>query len=201
MDQIKIGNFIAEKRKAVSLTQSALAEKLGITDRAVSKWERGICLPDAAIMLELCGILKITVNELLTGEMINERETQQKNDQIIKDLLEQKQQADKHLLNLEIVVGIIGVLVLLGGTILAAYINASEIVRVVIILISLLPLLIATPFMLKVEQKAGYYECKNCGHKYIPDYKSVFMAMHMGRTRYLRCPKCNEKTWSKKVIK
>lgn len=201
MDQIKIGNFIAQKRKEAELTQTVLAEKLGITDRAVSKWERGICLPDAAIMLELCGILKITVNELLTGEMINEKETQQKNDQIIKDLLEQKQQADKQLLTLEIVVGIIGVLVLFLGTILAAYINTSEIVKVVIVLISLLPLLIATPFMLKVEQKAGYYECKNCGHKYIPNYKSVFMAMHMGRTRYLRCPKCNKKTWSKKVIK
>jgi len=77
----------------------------------------------------------------------------------------------------------------------------SAAVEYVSILILNLPLLIATPFMLKVEQKAGYYECKNCGHKYIPDYKSVFMAMHMGRTRYLRCPKCNEKTWSKKVIK
>ena len=201
MDQIKIGAFIAAKRKEAGLTQAALAEKLGITDRAVSKWERGICLPDASIIIELCQILNINANELLLGEMINEKETQQKQDEIIKELLEQKQQADKQLLNLEIVVGIICVLVFLGGTILSAYINASEIVRVVIILISLLPLLIATPFMLKVEQKAGYYECKNCGHKYIPDYKSVFMAMHMGRTRYLRCPKCGKKSWNKKVLK
>ena len=59
MDQIKIGAFIAAKRKEAGLTQAALAEKLGITDRAVSKWERGICLPDASIILDLCQILNI----------------------------------------------------------------------------------------------------------------------------------------------
>ena len=65
MDQIKIGKFIAELRKKENLTQFELAERLGITDRAVSKWERGLALPDASIMLELCKILKITVHDLL----------------------------------------------------------------------------------------------------------------------------------------
>ena len=71
MDQEKIGRFIAERRRAVSLTQMQLAEKLNITDRAVSKWERGKSLPDASIMLELCEILDISVNELLCGEDID----------------------------------------------------------------------------------------------------------------------------------
>ena len=70
MDQIKIGKFIAERRKRVNLTQMQLAEKLNITDRAVSKWECGRALPDSSIMLELCGILDINVNELLCGEEI-----------------------------------------------------------------------------------------------------------------------------------
>ena len=68
MNQAKIGKFIADQRKANNLTQSTLAEKLGVTDRAVSKWENGKCLPDASIMLDLCKILKITVNDLLCGE-------------------------------------------------------------------------------------------------------------------------------------
>lgn len=55
MDLIKIGKFIAEMRKEKNITQSMLAEKLGITDRAISKWERGICLPDAGLMISLCG--------------------------------------------------------------------------------------------------------------------------------------------------
>ena len=67
MDQVKIGKFIAERRRQANLTQMQLAEKLNITDRAVSKWETGRSLPDSAIMLELCGVLKITVNDLLCG--------------------------------------------------------------------------------------------------------------------------------------
>ena len=68
MDSIKIGKFIAEKRKAKNLTQLQLAERLYVTDRAVSKWECGRSLPDSSIMLELCEVLGISVNELLTGE-------------------------------------------------------------------------------------------------------------------------------------
>ena len=70
MDQTKIGSFIAQCRKEKKLTQMQLAEKLGITDRAVSKWETGKSMPDSSIMLELCEILGITVNELLSGEVI-----------------------------------------------------------------------------------------------------------------------------------
>lgn len=71
MDQGKIGRFIATCRKENGLTQVALAEKLGITDRAVSKWENGKSLPDPSIMLELCALLRINVNELLTGKRLN----------------------------------------------------------------------------------------------------------------------------------
>ena len=71
MDQTKIGKFIAERRKSAGLTQNQLAERLAITDRAVSKWENGRSLPDSSIMLELCSILGISVNELLSGEEIS----------------------------------------------------------------------------------------------------------------------------------
>lgn len=71
MDQEKIGKFIAVRRKEKQLTQAQLAQKLGITDRAVSKWETGKSMPDASIMLALCDILGITVNELLSGEKID----------------------------------------------------------------------------------------------------------------------------------
>ena len=71
MNQIKIGRFIAERRKKANLTQMQLADKLGITDKAVSKWERGVAMPDTSIMLELCELLGISVNELLSGEKIN----------------------------------------------------------------------------------------------------------------------------------
>jgi len=70
MDQIKIGKFIASCRKEHGMTQAVLAEKLGISDRAISKWETGKSMPDSGIMLDLCELLKINVNELLSGERI-----------------------------------------------------------------------------------------------------------------------------------
>ena len=71
MDQIKIGKFIAECRKQKNLSQLQLADMLNITDKAVSKWERGISKPNSSIMLELCEILDISVSELLNGEKTN----------------------------------------------------------------------------------------------------------------------------------
>ena len=71
MEQVKIGKFIAECRKKKNLTQMQLAEKLNITDRAISKWETGKGMPDSSIMLELCNELDISVNELLSGELID----------------------------------------------------------------------------------------------------------------------------------
>ena len=71
MDLIKIGKYIAEKRKALGLTQKQLEEQLGMSDKSVSKWERGICLPDVAVYMELCGILGISMNEFLAGEDIS----------------------------------------------------------------------------------------------------------------------------------
>ena len=95
MDLIKIGRFIAERRKTQGFTQARLAEMLGITDRAVSKWERGLSLPDASIMLELCRLLGISVNDLLCGEVVC---VEYRNEQAEKNLLEmirQKEEAGK----------------------------------------------------------------------------------------------------------
>ena len=86
MDQIKIGRFIAVRRKRANLTQLQLADRLGITDKAVSKWERGITMPDTSIMLELCDILGISVNELLSGEEINMENSSQENEQLLLDM-------------------------------------------------------------------------------------------------------------------
>ena len=70
MDLIKIGKYIAGKRKSLGMTQKQLAEKLGMSDKSVSKWERGVCLPDVSVYKELCSILGISLNEFLAGEDI-----------------------------------------------------------------------------------------------------------------------------------
>jgi len=115
-------------------------------------------------------------------------------------MVKEKEKNDKLLLRCEILMGVVCISIMLALTVVASLVAMEEWLRVLLILIGLVPLLIACPFMLKIEQIAGYYECKKCGHKYVPDYKSVFAAMHINRTRYMKCPECNKKSWHKKVI-
>ena len=199
MNPIKIGRFIAECRKSKNLTQAQLAEILCITDRAVSKWENGRSLPDTTLMLDLCKVLDIDVNDLLNGEMVMDN-YKEKAEELLIQMAKQKEEADKRLLNSEILVGIFSVIILLGADVSAAYIPMADWLRVIILIAGFIPLLVATPFMLKIEQVAGYYECKDCGHKYVPDYKSILWAPHMGRTRKMKCPNCGKKSWQKKVL-
>ena len=200
MDQVKIGRFIAECRKKNNLTQMQLAERLNITDRAVSKWENGRSLPDSSIMLDLCRELGITVNDLLYGEVITMENINEKHEKQLLELIKQKEEADKRLLLVEIIIGIFAIAVMLGLCVIAAYAPIEDWLRITLIIIGFVPVLVLTPFMLKIEQTAGYYECKECHHKYIPAYKSVFVSMHMGRTRYMKCPECGKRSWQKKVI-
>ena len=112
MDQKKIGNFISTCRKEMELTQVQLAEKLNITNRAVSKWETGKSIPDASIMLDLCQILGITVNELLSGERITTMENyQNKAEENLVEMQEKKAKADRDL-KIGIKVGLVTTFVL-----------------------------------------------------------------------------------------
>lgn len=201
MNQIKIGKFIAECRKNENLTQLQLAEKLNITDRAVSKWETGKAMPDSSIMLELCDVLKINVNDLLCGEVVTMDRYNKDLENNLLDLIKQKEESDRRLLRIELALGAVGILPLILSAIIVSVVPMEEWLMTVIILASLIPLLIAAPIALRIEQKAGYYECRKCGHKYVPAYKNVFAAMHIHTTRYMRCPKCNQRSWQKKVLR
>ena len=201
MDQIKIGRFIAECRKNKDLSQMQLAEKLNITDRAVSKWECGRAMPDSSIMLELCDILEINVNELLCGEKICMENYNKKMENKLIDMVKEKEQKDRQLLTLEWVIGFLSLLVLFIPIIIGSLVTTEqEWMRTVIVFSGFIPCFIGLAFALKIEQVAGYYECKCCGHKYVPTYKAVNLAMHVGRTKFMKCPECNKWSWQKKVI-
>jgi len=200
MDQIKIGKFIAGLRKSANLTQMQLAEKLNVTDRAVSKWETGKALPDVALMLELCDVFEITVNDLLCGEKVSMDQYNKELENNLIEAIRQKEEADKRMLGMEIVLGIMALLPFVAVAITVMIVPMEEWKAGLMVGLSLIPLLIATPFAIKIEQKAGYYQCKKCGHRHVPKYGSVFMAMHVSRTRYMRCPKCGKMSWQKKVI-
>lgn len=200
MDQAKIGSFIAQRRKLEKLTQLQLAEKLGITDRAVSKWETGKSMPDASIMLELCSILNITVNDLLHGEVVTVEDYKKELEKSQLEMVRQKEAADKRLLALEIWIGVLALAAYLAVVLTVAFSNIQESTQMLIILPSTVFLVLMCMALVRIEQVAGYYKCGKCGHRAVPTYMQTTMAPHIGRTRYMRCPECGKLSWQKKVI-
>ena len=200
MDQVKIGKFISQRRKKADLTQLQLAEKLGITDRAISKWETGKSLPDSSIMLELCAILGITVNDLLSGEVVTMDHYNKELESNLLEMVKQKEQADKRLLSAEVFIGITATVILFAFIFIAAFVEMAVWLKASLIILGFTLFLSGCFYALRFEQVAGYYECRECGHRYVPTYKAVNLAPHMGRTRKMICPRCGQKSWQKKVL-
>ena len=201
MDQIKIGRFIAERRKCINLTQMQLAERLGITDKAISKWERGIAMPDTSIMLELCELLGISVNELLSGEKINMEIKYQQNEQLLLDLAKELEEKNKKVWTSMWMILILSTIALLAGIATSIFLIPKGIWTLITVLLSCVVFVIPCYYALKLEISVGAYKCKNCGHEIVPTYKEAMMAMHRGTTRHLKCPKCGKRTWCKKILK
>ena len=200
MNQTKIGKFIAECRKEKNLTQMQLAEKLGITDKAISKWERGIAMPDTSIMLTLCDILGISVNQLLSGEKIS-MENDKNNEQLLLDMAKEIEKKNKTIWSAMCAIMIVSIFALLGSNLVAAFLIKDEVWQLIIAISTTVLFLIPCLYALKLEVSVGAYKCKNCGHEIVPTYMQALGAMHKGTTRYLKCPSCNKRTWCKKVIK
>ena len=200
MDQIKIGKFIQERRKEKRLTQSELAEKLDVTDRAVSKWENGNCIPDASNIQELCKILNITINDLFSGCVVDMRDNEKKLEENLLEMIKIKEKRDKELLILEIFIGVIVSIIMFLCIMIASFVQMEDWIRIVLIVFGIIPFAIGISYAIRIEQIDGYYECSNCNYKYIPTYKSVLFSMHVNRTRKMKCPNCNKKSWHKKVI-
>lgn len=118
MDLVKIGKYIAGKRKALGMTQKQLAEKLNMSDKSVSKWERGICLPDVSVYMELCEILGISINEFLAGEDIDAENVEKKSEDNIIQVTKDSKKKQKNLKSILAVVTTFAVImVLVLGTV------------------------------------------------------------------------------------
>ena len=200
MDQIKIGKFISSCRKEQGMTQAVLAEKLGISDRAVSKWETGKSLPDSGIMLELCELLNINVNELLSGEKIMTETYNKKAEENLFELKKEIEEKNRLLLNLEFIIGIPSILASLALCVIAGYVEMPAGLRIGIIVFAVVMFFVIVFILVGIEQKAGYYECQECHDRHIPTYWQANLAPHMGRSRYMKCPACGKWSYQKKVL-
>lgn len=200
MDQIKIGKFIASCRKEQGMTQAILAEKLGISDRAVSKWETGKSMPDSGIMLELCELLKINVNELLSGERIMAESFDKRTEENLITMRREVEEKNRQMLRIEFLIGAPATIAGLVMCVVAAYVEMPTGLQIALIAFALVMIVIVAFIAVGIEQKAGYYECQKCHDRHVPAYWQTNLAMHFGRTRYMKCPKCGEWSWQKKVL-
>lgn len=200
MDQVKIGKFIAECRKEKHLTQSQLAERLGVSDRAVSKWENGRSMPDSSIMLELCDQIGINMNELFSGRRIDMENYKEIAENNLLQMKRNEEQNNKSMLRLEVVIGTLATVSFLTLAFTATLAVTNVVWRCGTIIAGFLIFGVGIYYALKIEREAGYYKCTKCSYRYVPEMKDVVMAQHIGRSRKMKCPHCGEKTWQKKVL-
>jgi len=201
MDLTKIGKFIKDCRKQKGFTQIQLAEKLMVSEKTISKWECGNGFPDTTLMLPLCEALGITANELLSGKFLKtDSEYREDAENNILKLKKEQERSAKFLLNLEIVIGVLSVLFLLGCTFVSAIEGMPGYLRIITIVVGFVVSLPCMHLCIVIEKEAGYYECQHCNHKYIPTFRQIYFSTHLGRTRHMKCPKCNKKSWQRKVI-
>ena len=199
MDQVKTGQFIKTCRKEKNLTQREIAEKLNISEKTVSKWETGNGLPEVGLMLPLCELLEISVNELLSGERLDEKEYHEKAEQNIMSLIQEKAEAKKKL----IIAVIIGVITLLAGLticLLAELLEMELWLRIVLGVLGAVIVVTGIGLACFLERDAGVYECKHCGERFVPTMTAYLFAPHMPTSRRLKCPKCGKKSYCKKRL-
>ncbi len=201
MNQIKIGNFIAECRKNKNITQAQLAEMLNVTDRAISKWETGKSMPDSNIMLKLCSILGIDVNELLCGEMIDMEKKDEQLNELIFQMATNEERYHKRLLFSAILIVIISLVALICLISLISLLIPECGFQYFLIGVSVILFIIPCLIALKFKVETGYYECKKCHNKFVPNYKGIAVLMQTPTRRLLKCTKCGKWTWCQKLSK
>ena len=199
MDQIKTGRFIAEQRKAHGMTQRQLAEKLAVSDKTVSKWECGNGLPEVSLMLPLCELLSINVNELLSGERLDADSYKQHAEENMMKLIDERKE-NKRKLILEVVVVMITLLASCTLIMLSGLLEMETWLRVTLIAIGLVVMFGGIGVAAVLEMTAGYFECSKCGEYFVPTKTAYIMGAHTIMRRHLKCPHCGKRNWCRRRL-
>lgn len=199
MDQIRIGRFIAEERKRKGYTQRQLSEKLGISDKTVSKWERGNGFPEVSLLLPLCGELDISVNELLSGKRVSEEDYRKKAEENMINLVKETQENKKKIVLSAMVAGLtlvaaVPLFILSGALIIETWL------RIILIVLGAVVMITGIVIACVLDRDAGAFECPECHKRFVPDMKSYVMAPHTVTRRKLVCPNCKAHKYCKKVL-
>ena len=199
MDQIKIGKFIADERKRKGCTQKQLSEKLDISDKTISKWERGNGFPEVSLLLPLCIELEITVNELLSGERVSEDDYRKKAEENMVNLVKEAQESKKKIILSTMVAGL-SVVAAVPLVMVAGMLEMETWLRILLIVISLTIIGMGVSIACILDREAGAFECPECNNRFVPDMKSYVMGLHTITKRKLVCPHCGAHRYCKKVL-
>lgn len=199
MDQIRIGRFIAEERKRKGYTQRQLSEKLGISDKTVSKWERGNGFPEVSLLLPLCGELDISVNELMSGKRVSEEDYRKKAEENMINLVKETQENKKKIVLSAMVAGLtlvaaVPLFILSGALIIETWL------RIILIVLGAVVMVTGIVIACVLDRDAGAFECPECHNRFVPDMKSYVMAPHTVTRRKLVCTHCGAHKYCKKVL-
>ena len=199
MDQIKIGKFIADERKRKGYTQKQLSEKLEISDKTISKWERGNGFPEVSLLLPLCNELEITVNELLSGERVSEEDYRKKAEENMVNLVREAQESKKKIILSAIVAGL-AIIAALPLFMISGLLEMENWLRVTIIIIGGVVFFGGIAVACVLDRDAGAFECPECNNRFVPDMKAYVMGPHTITKRKLVCPHCGAHKYCKKVL-
>lgn len=199
MDQIKIGKFIAEERKRKGYTQKQLSEILGISDKTISKWERGNGFPEVSLLLPLCNELEITVNELLSGERVSEEDYRKKAEENMVNLVKEAQESKKKIILSAMAAGLT-ILAAVPLFLVSGMLVMEAWMRILLIGIGIVVLAGGIAIACILDREAGAFECPDCKHRFVPEMKSYVMGAHTITKRKLVCPYCGAHKYCKKVL-
>ena len=200
MNMQKIGSFLAELRKEQNLTQDRLGERLGVTNKTVSRWENGNYLPPVEILQMLSQIYRVSINELLCGERLSDatyKETAE--EYIVVDLMKKRRDAKKRL-TLSVIVAVITILAGLSLILLTGLLSAPLGLRIGSIVLAAVIIALGIGVCCALTVDAGVYECPACGNKFVPSMKDFVLGMHTVTKRRFKCPKCGKKCFCKKRV-
>lgn len=199
MDQIKIGKFIAEERKIKKYTQRELEDKLSISDKTISKWERGNGFPEVSLLLPLCNELEITVNELLSGERLQAMDYKKKAEENMVNLVREAQESKKKIILSAMAAGLT-IIAAVPLFLLSGMLAMENWMRILLIIIGLVVICGGIVIACILDRDAGAYECPDCKNRFVPDMKSYIMGPHTITKRKLVCPNCGAYKYCKKVL-
>ena len=199
MNQYVTGAVIKELREKNKMTQLQLAEKLGVSDKTVSKWERGNGFPEVSLLLPLCNELDISVNELLSGERVSEEDYRKKAEENMVNLVKEAQESKKKI----IMSAMVGVLVIVAAVplfVVAGMFEMQVWTRVLLMGIGFVVMVMGIAIACVLDREAGAFECPECKERFVPDMKSYVMGPHTITKRKLTCPKCGCTKYCKHVL-